>query len=73
MGILLIFRASGEVAGAFKATTPVDALTEFYNANGWPPWVWINGKPIHYEVGNPQHLSADFQDNWAAYALKGDE
>ena len=67
MQLILIFRQSGEVAGTFKAATPLDALTMFYEAHGWPPWAWVNGHRIAYDKNNPEHLAGDLQQNWAAF------
>lgn len=67
MILLLVFKASGEVAGSFEGISPVDALIQFYQASGWPPWVWIDGERVRYEEGNQDHLKADLERNWATY------
>jgi len=67
MKILLVFKASGEVAGTFEAATPLDALRMFYAANGWPPWAWVNGQPVSYNKNDPEHLTGDLQQNWATF------
>ena len=73
MMILMVFKASGEVAGVFDAPSPLDALIQFYGDVGWPPWVWIDGKPVKYQPGDASHLRQDLSNNWAAYALKGED
>ena len=67
VSLVLIFRYSGEIAFTGKAKDPLDALKTFYNLNGWPPFLWVNGEKIEYRKNDLTHLIIDFSQNWNAY------
>ena len=67
MKVLMVFRASGEAAWHGEAESAEDALRQFYELAGWPPWIWIDGAPLRYDKNDPEHFALDLNQNWLAY------
>ena len=67
MRISLVFRESGEIAFSGEAESPLAALRVFYDANGWPPFLWLDDKRIDYDKENPRHLQIDLDCHWSVY------